>query len=154
MTGQPAASSAVPKNAPTPPSTQAIASATQINRAKPNEIFSETNALHSTGKNSPPNQQQKTEKSAIRTPQFLFRLERTPIPCFHTLTQGFNRTHVSVRNEKNRHEIHKRGAAADTHKRRFKTPKRNYGAWATHTRGQSLRLASHCQQDGRARGGW
>ncbi len=90
MTGQPAASSAVPKNAPTPPQTQATESATQIKPVMPTEILSATNALHSTRKNPPPNQQQKTEKSAIRTPQFLFRLERTPFLYFHTLTQGFN----------------------------------------------------------------
>ena len=147
MTGQLAASSAVPKNAPTPPQTQTTASATQFNPAKQNEILS-------TRKIPRLNEQQKTEKTPFRTPQSLFRLERTPIPCFHTLTQGFNRTHVSVRNQKIDTKIHKRGGAADTHKRRFKTPKRNYGAWATRTRGQSLSLASHCQQDGRARRGW
>jgi hypothetical protein len=90
MTGQEAASSAVPKNAPTPPQTQPTASGTQINPVTPTQILSATNALHSTSKNPQPNQQQKTEKSAIRTPQFLFRLERTPFLYFHTLTLGFN----------------------------------------------------------------
>ena len=41
--------------------------------------------------------QEKTNKTAIRTPQFLFRLENTPFLCFHSFTSSFNRTHVSVR---------------------------------------------------------
>jgi len=97
MTGQPAASSAVPKRASPPPRTQPIASATQINSATPNAILSTPNKFHPTRKNRPPHSQQKTKKSAIQPPQNLFRLERTPILCFHTLNTSFNRTHVSVR---------------------------------------------------------
>jgi hypothetical protein len=39
----------------------------------------------------------KLEENANRHPQFLFRLERSPIDCFQGLTPDFNRTHVSVR---------------------------------------------------------